>query len=72
MKQFPGIKLPAALLLALGAAVASGLVYPGDNGYSLTRNYLSDLGMTVTRDGEENLAGALLFLGACGAFGYAV
>ncbi len=71
MKQFPGAKLPAALLLALGAAVASGLLYPGDNGYSLTRNYLSDLGMTVTRDGEENLAGALLFLGSCGAFGYA-
>jgi hypothetical protein len=72
VKQFPGAKLPAALLLALGAAVASGLLYPGDNGYSLTQNYLSDLGMTVTRDGEENPAGALLFLGSCGAFGYSV
>jgi len=59
------------LLLALGAAVISGLLYPGDTGYSLTQNYFSDLGMTVTRDGGENLAGSLLFLGTCGAFGYA-
>lgn len=64
--------MPAVLLLALGAAVTSGLLYPGDTGYSLTQNYFSDLGMTVTRDGGENLAGALLFLGTCGAFGYAV
>lgn len=72
MKQFPGAKAPAALLLALGAATAAGLLYPGDGGYSLTRHYFSDLGMTVTYDGESNLAGAVLFLGACGAFGYGV
>lgn len=64
--------MPAALLLALGAAILSGLAYSGENGYSLTQNYFSDLGVTVTRDGDENFVGALLFLGSCGAFGYAV
>jgi hypothetical protein len=72
VKHFLGSKVPAVLLPALGAAVFSGLLYPGDKGYSLTQNYFSDLGMTVTPDGGENLAGALLFLGACGAFGYAI
>lgn len=64
--------LVPALLLALAAALASGLLYPGENGYSLTRHYFSDLGMTVTYGGEKNAAGALFFLVTCGAFGYSV
>ena len=50
-------------------AIASGLRYPGGtfrdhatSGYSLTHNFLSDLGMTVAHDGEPNRIGALLFV----------
>jgi hypothetical membrane protein len=64
--------LAVALLLAPAAAIISGLVYPGGNGYSLTRHYLSDLGMTVTPGGENNLVGSFFFFLSCGAFGYSV
>jgi len=54
-----------AVLLALG----SMLRYPGgtplnrsSEGYSLSQNFLSDLGMTVAYDGRSNALGALLFV----------
>jgi hypothetical membrane protein len=54
-----------ATLLAIG----SGLRYPGGTfrdhatpGYSLTHNFLSDLGMTVAHSGEPNRLGGLLFV----------
>jgi hypothetical protein len=54
--------------VALSAAVASGLLYPGGTvldestrGYSLTHNFLSDLGSTVAFNYAGNTAGALLF-----------
>ena len=50
-------------------AIGSGLRYPGGtfrdhatSGYSITHNFLSDLGMTVAHDGEPNRLGALLFV----------
>jgi len=63
-------------------ALASMIRYPGgtardplSTGYSLSHNFLSDLGMTVAYDGQPNTLGALLFalslsilvfaLGAC-------
>ena len=56
------------LAVALSAAVASGLLYPGGTvldestrGYSLTHNFLSDLGSTVAFNHAGNNAGALLF-----------
>ncbi|HEX6464585.1 MAG TPA: hypothetical protein VFZ98_09040 [Vicinamibacterales bacterium] len=57
--------------LAIGAAfgVAAMLVYPGGTpldaatvGYSLSRNFLSDLGTTVAFNGRSNQPGALLFV----------
>ncbi|AHG88126.1 protein of unknown function DUF998 [Gemmatirosa kalamazoonensis] len=57
-----------ALAVAVLAAVASGLLYPGGTvidpstrGYSFTHNFLSDLGSTVTFAGAENTRGAVLF-----------
>jgi hypothetical membrane protein len=55
-----------AVLLAAGAM----LRYPGgtlldratSSGYSLSANFLSDLGMTVAYDGQRNFAGATLFV----------
>jgi hypothetical membrane protein len=54
-----------AVLLAFG----SMLRYPGgtplnrsSDGYSLSQNFLSDLGMTVAYDGRSNALGALLFV----------
>jgi hypothetical protein len=54
-----------AVLLAIGSA----LRYPGGTphdhstaGYSLSRNFLSDLGMTVSYDGGSNRLGAALFI----------
>jgi hypothetical protein len=56
------------LAVALSAAVASGLLYPGGTvldestrGYSLTHDFLSDLGSTVAFNDASNTAGALLF-----------
>ena len=50
-------------------AVTSMLLYPGGTvinsdtrGYSLTQNFLSDLGTTVAFDGRPNMSGALLFM----------
>jgi hypothetical membrane protein len=57
-----------SLLIALLLGVASMLLYPGGTahdastrGYSFTRNFLSDLGSTVTFAGAHNAAGAVLF-----------
>jgi hypothetical protein len=56
------------LLIALLLSVASMLLYPGGTvldastrGYSFTRNFLSDLGSTVTFSDAHNTAGAVLF-----------
>jgi hypothetical membrane protein len=54
-------------------AVAAMLCYPGgtartraSDGYSLSQNFLSDLGMTVAYDGRSNRLGALLFVVSLG------
>jgi hypothetical protein len=39
---------------------------PGRAGYSLSRNFLSDLGMTVTHGGHQNSIGAVLFAASFG------
>ena len=63
----------ARTALAFGVAtllaVGSMLRYPGGTpsdpptaGYSIHRNFLSDLGMTVAYDGRTNLLGASLFV----------
>jgi hypothetical membrane protein len=58
-----------ATRLAALLAIASMTRYPGgtpldpsSKGYSITHNFLSDLGMTVAYDGQPNAAGALLFV----------
>ena len=50
-------------------AVAAIFIYPGGTfrdhstqGYSLSHNFLSDLGMTVAHDGKVNTVGAILFV----------
>jgi hypothetical membrane protein len=55
----------AAVAFAIGAMVR----YPGgtpldraSTGYSLSRNFLSDLGMTAAYNGERNRLGAALFI----------
>ena len=59
------------------AAVAVGalsvLTYPGGtvldpttSGYSFSRNFISDLGMTVTHGGHRNVTGAVLFVASFG------
>lgn len=57
-----------SLLIALLLGGASILLYPGGTahdastrGYSFTRNFLSDLGSTVTFAGAHNAVGAVLF-----------
>jgi hypothetical membrane protein len=57
-----------AFAAAAALTVLSMLRYPGGTvldpstrGYSLTRNFLSDLGMTVSYSQEPNLLGAVLF-----------
>ena len=57
-----------ALSIALLAVVVSGLLYPGGTvldastrGYSVTHNFLSDLGSTVAFNDAPNTAGAVLF-----------
>ena len=65
---------------AIALAVGAGLRYPGgtlldptSSGYSLTHNFLSDLGMTVAYNGQANKLGATLFslslLGLVAGFG---
>jgi len=60
----------AAATLAGGVAM---LLYPGGTprdpstpGYTLTRNFLSDLGMTVAYDGQPNRIGSALFIASIG------
>lgn len=55
-------------LLFLVMTTLSMLIYPGGTsldpgaaGYSFTRNFLSDLGRTVTRSGLDNTASMILF-----------
>ncbi len=55
--------------VATALAIGSALRYPGGtfrdhatSGYSITHNFLSDLGMTVAHDGEPNRLGAMLFV----------
>ncbi len=56
---------------AMSGILAAGAIfsYPGGTfrdhstqGYSLTHNFLSDLGMTVAHDGRANTLGAILFV----------
>ncbi len=63
----------AAVVAAVMTCVAM-LLYPGGtgldgstHGYSLTRNFLSDLGMTVAWNGSPNTAGAALFVASIAA-----
>ena len=56
------------LVAALVLVFASGLAYPGGTlrdestrGYSITHNFLSDLGATVALNYQSNVAGAVLF-----------
>jgi hypothetical protein len=58
-----------AVALALALTLASVLRYPGGTlldrssvGYAASRNFLSDLGMTVAHGGQANRLGALLFV----------
>ncbi|HSQ32019.1 MAG TPA: hypothetical protein VLN49_19315 [Gemmatimonadaceae bacterium] len=58
-----------AATLAGGLAAVAIWTYPGGTfrdhatqGYSLTHNFLSDLGMTVAHDGRVNTLGAILFV----------
>jgi hypothetical membrane protein len=62
-------RAPWAVALSTMLAVAAMLRYPGGTvldpttrGYSLTHNFLSDLGTTVAFDGRPNALGALLFV----------
>src|SRR5262245_65827951 len=65
-----------------GSALMTGiamLVYPGGTafdrttrGYSLSRNFLSDLGSTTTTSGQSNLIGALLFAAGLVALTFAI
>jgi hypothetical membrane protein len=58
-----------AVVAAIALAVGAMLRYPGgtphdraSSGYSLSQNFLSDLGMTVAYDGRRNVVGAALFV----------
>ena len=53
----------AALLTLLSMLLYPGgtVLQPSPQRYSITRNFLSDLGMTVSYSGESNLLGAILF-----------
>jgi hypothetical membrane protein len=62
-------RAPWAVALSAALSVAAMLRYPGGTvldpttrGYSLTHNFLSDLGTTVAFDGRPNALGALLFV----------
>ena len=57
------------MAIAVALAIGSMLRYPGgtaldptSRGYSLSRNFLSDLGMTVAWDRRPNALGATLFV----------
>jgi hypothetical protein len=57
-----------AALLSIATTGVAMLLYPGGTaldrstrGYSMSRNFLSDLGMTVAYDGRPNGVGALCF-----------
>ena len=57
-----------SIAVSTGLVVVAMLLYPGGTaldastrGYSLSRNFLSDLGMTVAYDGRPNRIGATLF-----------
>jgi hypothetical protein len=61
----------AAAGVATALTLVSMYMYPGGTmhdrlagRYSLTKNFLSDLGMTVAYNGARNTAGAMLFLAA--------
>ena len=71
MRSSVSVRTWVTLLLSAALTVASMLLYPGGTaldrstrGYSLSRNFLSDLGMTVAYDGRPNVAGAICFIGA--------
>ena len=62
-----------AVAIAVALAIGSMLRYPGgtaldpaSRGYSLWRNFLSDLGMTVAWDRRPNALGAALFVASLG------
>lgn len=57
------------VIVAAGSAGTSMLQYPGGTpldsstrGYSISQNFLSDLGMTVAYNGQSNGLGAALFV----------
>ncbi|MEP6766190.1 MAG: hypothetical protein ABJB66_17900, partial [Gemmatimonadaceae bacterium] len=58
-----------SVIIASICGVSAMLLYPGGTpldhttaGYSLSQNFLSDLGMTVSYNGLPNSFGALLFI----------
>ena len=62
-----------AIGLAVVLTAAAMLLYPGGTaldhstrGYSVSRNFLSDLGCTVAFGGQPNVSGAVLFVAALG------
>ena len=62
-------RTPIIVAAALTLSISAMWCYPGgtaldhkSTGYSLTQNFLSDLGMTVAYNGASNALGALLFV----------
>src|SRR5262245_29674150 len=69
MQRLRSLPVPSAVAVAVALGLGAMLRYPGgtlldpgSRGYSLTGNFLSDLGMTVAHDGRANALGALLFV----------
>lgn len=69
MRHTPFTVAPKAVGFAVVLALGSMARYPGgtalnhsSQGYSLSGNFLSDLGMTVAYGGQRNILGALLFV----------
>jgi len=68
MRGTEPVHVPSFVGVAVAFAAAAGICYPGGTlltrssaGYSLTENFLSDLGMTVAYNGRPNMLGAMLF-----------
>jgi hypothetical protein len=59
------VGVASALVLGGMAAYPGGTYLDGtSSGYSITRNFFSDLGMTTAWNGETNRVGAILFIAA--------
>ena len=69
MNRSPFQRARWSVFVAFICGAVAMLLYPGGtplsrttSGYSLTQNFLSDLGMTVAYDGRPNTIGAVLFV----------